>query len=323
MGDGPSVVMPCPLADLRCLEALVIDAADQPVADVLLALRKDGQETTARTDSRGLVRFEGLEDGSYTLLAPEWDASACAAGGTRALPSARLESTRPPPPWQPVATAAAPADHLVADGERLEALALRFGYAPAALWDFAGNASLKEGRGGMYVRAGDTLRFPPRAPDVIETGTGRFHYLRVLTTPSAFRLRFVYEDGRPRAEERWIALVLLANGDTAGLAEGRTDADGVLETLLATDATEIEVTIGAGADQEVYRLHLGAYEPPDRARGIQTRLGALGYYVGALDDEAGPMTAEAIAAFQEDFGLPITGTADDATVDKLHQVFGS
>lgn len=322
-GTAPSIVEPCPLADLCCIEVLVIDLADQPMADVLLALRRDGLETTARTDSRGMVRFEGLKEGDHTLLAPEWDKSACVADGDRALPAARLKSNSLPPPWRAIAADAGPDQHQVEEGEHLAGLAFRYGYAVPALWDGEANAALKHQRGGMLVHAGDRLALPPREPATIVAGTGRFYYLRIMTTPSELRLRFVYEDGRPRAGERYAALSLLANGDTAGLDDGQTDGDGVLATLVPVNAVELEVTVGEGPAQEVYRLDLVGFVPPEQTSGVQARLAALGYYLGVMDDDAGPMTAEALAAFQEDFELPVTGTADDATVDKLVLVYGS
>lgn len=323
MGDGPSIVEPCPLADLCAIEVLVIDLADQPVADVLLSLRRDERETTARTDSRGMVRFDGLKEGAHTLLAPEWDKSACVADGERPLPPSRLKSNGGPPAWRAIAADAGPDQHTVEEGEHLTTLAFRFGYSAQALWDFERNAGLKRTRGSMLVRAGDRLALPPRKPETIAAGTGRFYYLRIITTPAELRLRFIYEDGSPRAGERYAALSLLANGDTASLDDGQLDDDGVLTTRVPVDAVELEVTVGDGTDQEVYRLNLGGYEPPDGTGGVQSRLAALGYYLGELDDEAGPMMAEALAAFQEDFELPVTGTADEATVDKLVQVYGS
>jgi hypothetical protein len=50
---------------------------------------------------------------------------------------------------------------------------------------------------------------------------------------------------------------------------------------------------------------------------VQGQLQADGYYSGPIDGTLGPMTREAIAAFQADNGLAITSTVDEPTVATL------
>lgn len=51
--------------------------------------------------------------------------------------------------------------------------------------------------------------------------------------------------------------------------------------------------------------------------GAQSRLASLGYYRGTVDGSFGPLTSRAIAQYQADYGLPITGRLDRATVKSL------
>jgi Putative peptidoglycan binding domain len=50
---------------------------------------------------------------------------------------------------------------------------------------------------------------------------------------------------------------------------------------------------------------------------VQTQLANDGYYSGPIDGVLGPMTREAIAAFQADHGLAVTSTVDEPTMARL------
>ncbi len=53
---------------------------------------------------------------------------------------------------------------------------------------------------------------------------------------------------------------------------------------------------------------------------IQVLLQHLGYEPGRIDGISGPRLARAIRAFEMDQGLPITGRADMALIDLLHDL---
>ena len=57
---------------------------------------------------------------------------------------------------------------------------------------------------------------------------------------------------------------------------------------------------------------------PDRVTvGVQEQLARAGYYDGPIDGVLGPMTREAIAAFQADNGLAVTSAIDEPTLATL------
>ena len=57
---------------------------------------------------------------------------------------------------------------------------------------------------------------------------------------------------------------------------------------------------------------------PDRVTvDVQEQLARAGYYDGPIDGVLGPMTREAIAAFQADNGLAVTSAIDEPTLDTL------
>jgi hypothetical protein len=70
----------------------------------------------------------------------------------------------------------------------------------------------------------------------------------------------------------------------------------------------------------VYDVPVYAYNglPPDRVlRRVQRELQILGYYRSSVDGLFGPMTRNALRYFQSDYGLPVTGAVDEATLYAL------
>ena len=59
-------------------------------------------------------------------------------------------------------------------------------------------------------------------------------------------------------------------------------------------------------------------EPPDRViADVQAELQQMGYYKGEVDGLLGPLTREALAAYQADQGLTTTAAIDEPTLDAL------
>jgi hypothetical protein len=57
--------------------------------------------------------------------------------------------------------------------------------------------------------------------------------------------------------------------------------------------------------------------PDQVVENVQSQLQREGYYAGPIDGVLGPMTRQAIAAFQADHGLAVTSTVDEPTVESL------
>jgi len=59
-------------------------------------------------------------------------------------------------------------------------------------------------------------------------------------------------------------------------------------------------------------------EPPDRViADVQTELQQMGYYQGEVDGLLGPMTRQALTAYQADQGLTTTAAIDEPTLNSL------
>lgn len=65
------------------------------------------------------------------------------------------------------------------------------------------------------------------------------------------------------------------------------------------------------------KTSMSAGDEGSEVRALQDRLIELGYWLGTPDNEYGSLTVQAVMAFQKYEGLPITGAADDATVQRL------
>ncbi len=70
-------------------------------------------------------------------------------------------------------------------------------------------------------------------------------------------------------------------------------------------------------DAPIYVGHRA--EPPDRViADVQTELQQMGYYGGEVDGLIGPLTREALTAYQADQGLTATAVIDQPTLDSLN-----
>jgi hypothetical protein len=59
-------------------------------------------------------------------------------------------------------------------------------------------------------------------------------------------------------------------------------------------------------------------EPPDKViADVQAVLQEMGYYRGEVDGLLGPLTREALTAYQADQGLTTTAAIDEPTLDSL------
>lgn len=70
-------------------------------------------------------------------------------------------------------------------------------------------------------------------------------------------------------------------------------------------------------DAPIYVGHRA--EPPDRViADVQAELQQMGYYRGEVDGLLGPLTREALTAYQADQGLTVTAVIDEPTLNSLN-----
>jgi len=108
--------------------------------------------------------------------------------------------------------------------------------------------------------------------------------------------------------------------------QGATDGQGIVEISIPANASEGEITIFPAGDEQddngyTFALNLGDLDPVAEISGIDARLVNLGFGPAdsgdTLSDEA---RSDALKAFQEKFGLDVTGEVTDATKSKLQEL---
>jgi hypothetical protein len=204
--------------------------------------------------------------------------------------------------------------YTVKEGDGISSIAFQFGLPPDSVWNDPKNRDLKERRKDPNVLSpGDVVYVRDKELKEVEGATEQRHRFRRKGIPEVLRLRFVDEDGEPRAH---VPFVLEIDGT---LLDGKTDADGVLVHQVPPNAKHGSLTLGSGAEQEVLELRLGHLDPVTEISGVQGRLNNLGYDCGDELGKPGEETRRAVCRFQADHGLPVTGEADDATCQALER----
>lgn len=95
---------------------------------------------------------------------------------------------------------------------------------------------------------------------------------------------------------------------------GDEAADETSTTTIATTTTQAATTSTAATTTTTTQPELVATA---LTAAVQVQLQALGYFDGAIDGIYGPMTVEAVTAFQEDAGIPADGKYGPQTEDAL------
>ncbi len=101
--------------------------------------------------------------------------------------------------------------------------------------------------------------------------------------------------------------------------EGELDEDGRLHESVPPSTEPLSLYV---AHRRIV-LNVGQLPDPRSVQGVQERLNHLNYFTGDVDGDAGRFTRAALERFQRDQGLPVTGEADEVTVQALVGVHGS
>ncbi len=256
----------------------------------------DGGSVSGSLDDEGRGEAKSSVPGTFTVRFPDLDGADWDGDGALELPEEeRSEASK----------------HEVKQGERLPTIARASGFARwQTIWDFSGNADLRELRGNPYIlRESDDVVIPSKLRRAAEVPGGIAEYV-VQRAAETLRVRFAEAeatDGEP---------VMFRAVPDAGdeMFEGELAADGTMEIDLPPDTTRVTVELycGEGDDPFVtYEFDVGHMDPYSEATGIQMRLANLGYYDGEIDGDVGIVTRSAIRRFRSEYGLPLEDDIDD------------
>ena len=214
-----------------------------------------------------------------------------------------------------------PITHVVRQGDCLAKIAKQYGFSDyKVLYDDPANAELKKKRPNPNVlRPGDQVMIPDRTPKEVGVAAGAVHTFKVKVAEKVLRIVLKGHDGEPLAGVEYE----LDLGEKRP-RKGSTGGDGKLEEMVPADAATATLTV----EDRMMVLNLGHLNPLAEVKegdhsGLQGRLKNLGYDPGPADGKLGPRTRAALAVFQADQDLDITGEADDATLAKLEEAHGS
>jgi N-acetylmuramoyl-L-alanine amidase len=204
----------------------------------------------------------------------------------------------------------------VKQGESVESLAAHRGLFPETIWDAPENDDLRQQRGDPHVlKAGDRIFIPRIEPKTESASTGQPAEFVVNLPKSRLQLKLAVGD-EPRKNQPY---VLTIDGKEE---RGTTDGGGLIDHPIDPRVVSVKLTVGEGDDRADYTLDLRALDPVAELSGAQGRLNNLGYDAGPVDGMMGPRTRGALCAFQRDSSLSVTGELDQATRDKLKQLYG-
>jgi len=207
-------------------------------------------------------------------------------------------------------------DHVVKQGEGIESIAFANGWFPDALWNHPSNEELAKKRAtGHVLLPGDVVHVPDLRPKSIEVPTGGRHRFQRKGVPSQFKMKLLVDN----ASVAGIPYKLVIDDGRLTL-QGTTGGGGEVEAWIPPDAKKAVIT----TELHTIETSLAYLDPVDSPTGLVDRLRNLEYLDDVAEGEIDPDDlADAVAAFQDEHGLPPTGKADPDTRQALMTAHGS
>lgn len=209
--------------------------------------------------------------------------------------------------------------HIVKRGECLNKIAHIYGFSDyKVLYEHPANAKLKQLRPNPNLLfPGDKVVIPARVNRKYERrATGQVHTFKVVVPKKVLRLTLRDARGEPMKN---VPYRLEAAGKEI---EAATDDQGKLEQPIWVGADVARLHVA----ERVLELRLGYVNPLNATdsgvSGVQARLTNLGYPTGPADGVMNKATRVALALFQHDHGMPITGKLDDDMIQLIETKHG-
>ncbi|MEQ9458238.1 MAG: peptidoglycan-binding domain-containing protein [Alphaproteobacteria bacterium] len=213
-------------------------------------------------------------------------------------------------------------DYVIKAGDSIDSIAETHGHFHETLWNLPDNSELKQVRENRNILLpGDRVTIPDLRPKTETRETDLIHSFKRKGVPAEIRFNVRDDEGVPFEDCDYVLRV--------GRREyrGKTGPDGSVFHYVSPSARTGELTVQLNRSgyppTAVWTVDVGLLLPVETVEGVQARLTNLNYDCGAVDGDLGAKTRDAISAFQEDSGLPITGEADDQTRSALEEAHGS
>lgn len=203
--------------------------------------------------------------------------------------------------------------YVVKQGECIATIAEATGFSADTLYNHPDNADLKKKRPNPNIlHPGDEVAIPAREVKTVTVKTGAVHQFRVALPKRELQLTLLDREGKPIGGESY---VLEVDGESI---EGQTSGGGEIKQSIKGNARSVTLTIG----ERLLTLDCSSINPltdapDDGASGARERLHNLGYDVGEASGDLDAGTRTALALFQHESKLEVTGNLDEATRSKL------
>jgi hypothetical protein len=215
--------------------------------------------------------------------------------------------------------------HEVKQGDTVFSIASKYGFDDwRELYDHPDNAELRMQRPDpLTLMPGDKVAIPDREAETFDCETGQRHTFSVESTLScSLRLVLEDDDGEPYANTPYQLVV-----DGRKMPKKTTDKEGLLEAELPPESKRATLLIWPeGQDDEEpleWHIGLGHLDPIDTDSGVRGRLLNLGYLDETMEEIDEEQLSAAIAAFQQECGLTVSGIADEDTKKALVKAHGA
>lgn len=193
--------------------------------------------------------------------------------------------------------------YVVREGEHLLQIATREGFDADSVWNDPKHDDLrKRGRTPDFLCAGDVLTIPDKPRKWVAAKVGQVN---------AFTAKV------PKVK---VSVAFAGMANTACIVHGipppnafATDGDGKLEFHCPVHVATVNVEF---PNHSRHQVGVGHLDPISEVSGQSHRLQNLGYL------RSGTSFAAAVAAFQQDQKLTVSGQMDDATRDTLEKSHG-
>jgi hypothetical protein len=212
--------------------------------------------------------------------------------------------------------------HVVKAGDCLISIAAAHGFAdPRGIYDAPENAALRKTRPNPNVLVpGDVIVVPDKIPATFTVQTGQAHRF-VVKRPKA-RLLLRLECNQAMNYELTVDRAVHAGTVEPGAVIDHAVPAGAGEGLLRVFPETFATADEAGEQVAAIELRIGGLDPVETITGAQARLAALGYFHGKVGESLGDATTGAVAWFQQDRSLAVTGELDDDTQHALTDAYG-
>jgi N-acetylmuramoyl-L-alanine amidase len=214
-----------------------------------------------------------------------------------------------------------PKTHIVRTGENAVSVAWKYGFSDyQVVWKDGANAALCQKRPDPHLLIpGDEITIPEPTLKKLTLPTQKSYRLVVHVPKQELRLRILNQDGTPLAQVDYRLTVQTLPKPF----EGTTDGDGKLKAIVPVDAPSAVLEI----DDRQFNLRLNGLaampaDDDDPLDGVSGRLDNLGYQAAAADDSDNAARRTALAIFQSDAKLDVTGDLDQDTQNALVKEYG-